>query len=223
MYSYVYAHAYPFAGSDASGRRVSDTRSDSYSPPLFSPGASRNQSSLTSNCSMHSDRSPIRKRFFKQGSSSNLAQTFTSDFPIDVIVRHEREIGHKHSSSESMPLSKWQPHKVKESKIPPQVPERERDESDSYYLRDIDINPGPVRPPRPNPVGNSGSEMGSGSMTNSSTDENGYLILTHDDKEAIARYKNAQESDGCAAVNQCKMDLQEQMYSEVVSGSVRCV
>lgn len=128
-------------------------------------------------------------------------------------------MGHRQTSAESMPLSKWQPHKVKESRIPPQVPERDRDESESYYLRDIDINPGPVRAPRPNPVGNSGSEMGSGSTTNSSTDENGYLILTQDDKEAIAHYKNTQESESSTGANLCKMDMQEQLYSEVVSNS----
>lgn len=217
-------HVYLLTGSppiDASGRRISEARSESHSPPLSSPGASRNHSSLASTSSMHSDGSPIRKRFSKQSSSSSLAQTFTSDFPIDVIVRHDREMGHRQSSSESLPLSKWQPHKAKEARIPPHVPERDRDESDSYYLRDIDINPGPVRPPRPNPVGNSGSEMGSGSMTNSSTDENGYLILTQDDKEAIAHFKNAQEGEHSTSTIRCEMDMQEQVYSEVVSSSVR--
>lgn len=137
-----------------------------------------------------------------------------------MIVRHDREMGHRQNSSESLPLSRWQAHKIKEARIPPQLPERDRDESDSYYLRDIDINPGPVRLPRPNPIGHSGSETGSGSITNSSTDENGYLILTQDDKEAIACFKDAQMREQTATAHLSEMDLQDQLYSEVVSSSV---
>ena len=63
--------------------------------------------------------------------------------------------------------------------------------------------------------------MGSGSMTNSSIDENGYLILTQDDKEAIARFKNAKEGEHSTSTIQYEMEMQEQLYSEVVSTSVR--
>ena len=137
-----------------------------------------------------------------------------------MIVRHDREMGHRQNSSESLPLSKWQSHKIKEARIPPELPERDRDENDGYYLRDIDINPGPVRLPRPNPIGHSGSETGSGSITNSSTDENGYLILTQDDKDAIACFKDAQMRELSTTAHLSEMNLHEQLYSEVVSISV---
>ena len=174
----------------------SSIRASSQSPPSSSsPTSMWSSHSPTGRRNFgHSDWSPTRKqRSTRSTDRTKLAKTHSGEggpFPLDKSTRHDYLVK-RHNTAEQLRLSEWLPQKLKQSRNAPDLPSRDRSGNDIYYLSNTDINPGPVRNTRPvHPTRSSGSEVGS--VTSSSTDDNGYLILKADEREMMKQMAQEQ-------------------------------
>ena len=197
----------------------SSIRASSQSPPSSSSPTSMwsSHSPTGRKKSTHSDWSPTRKqRSTRSTDRTKLAKTRSGEgFPLDKSTRHDYLVK-RQNTAEQIRLSQWMPQKLKQSRNVPDLPSRDRSGNDIYYLSNTDINPGPVRNMRPvHTTRSSGSEVGS--VTSSSTDDNGYLILKADEREMMKQM--AQEH---ALQLKGKEDLGKRQQEISQTESVRC-
>jgi hypothetical protein len=185
-------------------------RASSQSPPssssstsMWSPNSPQGNKPSLDSLSRHQQTRRVANQ-------AKLIKSHSGDgaFPLDYSSRSDHShLVKRQNTAEQLRLSQWLPQKLKQSRNLPDVPSRDRSDSDAYYLSNIDINPGPVK--NVSRVGNplsqlSGSEVSS--MTSSSTDDNGYLILKADERDMM---------------RQMAKEHAEQMREKTASGTVQ--